>query len=363
MAGPRWRKAGDLEGELCREAYRFDFFQAVRMLERIAFEQDPQAARRQSVHVGHDSPEQEAVRFRSQPSLSFPPNPILHITPLSELDPAQKPIAELVVTFMGVTGPIGVLPYHYTALLLRRIRDKDYSLRDFLDIFHHRAIALFYRAWTKYRLPFAYEHYRTGPANKQDQITWALYCLIGLGTQGLRRRLGVDDEALVYFAGHFAHYPRSAAALETMLADYFELPIQVIQMEGQWLELPPSEQAVMPNPSVPRGMNHQLGVSLVVGDRVWDVQSKFRIKVGPLTYAEFQQFLPSGDALRRLSHLTRTYVGPEFDFDVQLILRADEVPASHVGRKQNRLGWDSWMQTRKFSRDADEAVFTLDEIS
>ena len=123
-----------------------------------------------------------------------------------------------------------------------------------------------------------------------------------------------------------------------------------------------SEQAVMPGQANPKGLNNNLGVSLVVGDRIWDVQSKFRLKVGPLTYAQFQQFLPGGKALRSLCQLTRAYVGPEFDFDVQLILRPEEVPAAQSGQRKSRLGWDSWARTKTFTRFAEDAVFSLDDV-
>jgi len=268
----------------------------------------------------------------------------------------------MVVSFMGVTGPTGVLPYHYTALLLRRIREKDFALRDFVDLFHHRAIALFYRAWVKYRLPFAYERAKLDPDTTEDLITWALYCLAGMGTGGLRGRLEVDDEVFLYYVGHFAHFPRSALVLEGLLADYFSLPIRVLQHQGQWLQLSPGDRSVMPCPAHPKGLNNQLGVSLLAGERVWDIQSKFRLQVGPLTYVQFQRFMPNGDALRPLCQLTRTYVGPEFDFDVQLVLRAEEVPASQLGGNRSCLGWNTWIRTRVFTHPATDAVFCLDQI-
>jgi type VI secretion system protein ImpH len=346
---------------LTQEPYAFDFFQAVRLLERMALARARARALPERIHVGEDQPDEEAVRFRSQPSLGFPASSIFQVRTLAT-DEKPGPLAELIVTFMGVTGPIGVLPYHYTELLLQRIRDKDFSLRDFLDMFHHRAISLFYRAWMKYRLPFSYERSKDEPASRDDLITWGLYCLTGMGTDGLRGRLGVDDEAFLYYSGHFAHFPRSAEALARILEDYFGLPIRVLQLQGQWLQLPESEQALMPSVANPRGLNNHLGVNLVVGERVWDVASKFRLKVGPLTYAQFQQFLPQGSALRSLCQMTRAYVGPEFDFDVQLVLRPEEVPATQMGRGVNRLGWDSWSRTRKHTRFAEDAVFSLDEV-
>ena len=151
----------------------------------------------------------------------------------------------MVVTFLGLTGPSGVLPRHYTELLLQRIREKDFSLRDFLDLFNHRLISLFYRAWEKYRLPIGYERSQLDDPDEQpDPVTRGLYCLVGLGTAGLRGRLDVDDEAFLYYSGHFAHFPRSASALECLLADYLEMPVRVQQCQGQWLALEPDDQAL-----------------------------------------------------------------------------------------------------------------------
>ena len=170
----------------------------------------------------------------------------------------------------------------------------------------------------------------------------------------------MDDEALLYYCGHFAHFPRSALALECLLADYFSLPIRVRQLQGQWLQLAPGDQAAMPSPEHPKGLNNQLGVNLVAGTRVWDIQSKFRIQVGPLTYEQFQRFMPNGDALRPLCQLTRTYVGAEFDFDVQVLLRPEAVPWCQLGGKDAALGWNTWMRSRDFTCTVDDAVFSLD---
>jgi type VI secretion system protein ImpH len=365
MATTRGGENHRLSDRLFREPHAFDFFQAVRLLERLARERARTNPRRQSFLVGQDQPDQEAARFRSQPSLSFPPSPIVQVRALdaeANSEANARPVAEMLVSFMGVTGPAGVLPYHYTALLLRRIRDKDFSLRDFLDLFHHRAIALFYRAGVKYRLPFVYERSKLDASIGEDRITWALFCLAGMGTGGLRRRLEVDDEVFLYYSGHFAHFPRSAVVLESLLADYFAVPIKVLQLQGQWLKLDAGDQAMMPCPACPKGMHTQLGVDLVAGDRVWDIQSKLRLQLGPLTYAQFQRFLPNGDAVRPLCQLTRLFVGPELDFDVQLVLRPEEVPITQVGVKDAHLGWNTWIRTRPFTEAADDAVFFLDEV-
>jgi type VI secretion system protein ImpH len=359
------RDDADLSGRLQREPHRFDFFQAVRLLERLVRDgatTPAPPARRQP--VGGDSPpEQEIVRFRALPSLSFPAAAVAGVRQAASADGArQAPAPEMSVAFLGLTGPAGVLPPHYTALLMRRLREKDTSLRDWLDLFNHRLVSLFYRAWEKYRLPFAYERARLdGPGKEPERVTQALHALVGRGTGGLRGRQEIPDEAQLFYSGHFAHHPRSAAALELLLTDYFALPVGVLQLQGHWLYLDRDDQAQMPSPLQPRGRNNRLGQDLVVGERVWGVESNFRLRVGPLSYRQFLGFMPQvGTSLRPLCHMTRSYVGLEFLFDVQLVLRAADVPGLRLGADGDErpyLGWNTWVRSEPCARDVEDAVF------
>jgi type VI secretion system protein ImpH len=345
------------------EGHRFDFFQAVRVLERIArsrsAEGDP--AR---LPVGYDHPPAgEAVRFRAVASHAFPAGAIREVRAPEPRQP-EGPPPEMVVAMLGLVGPSGVLPRHYTSLLVERIREKDLALRDFLDLFHHRTISLFYRAWEKYRFPAAYERSQLGQAGpEEDLFTRCLYCLVGLGTGGLRRRLEFDDEALLFYAGLFAHGLPSAVALEGMLADYFRLPTRLRQFQGQWLCLARDDRSALPGPPCPEGQHNRLGSDVVAGERVWNVESKFRVRLGPVPYAQFRRFVPSGPALQPLCQMVRTFVGPQFDFDVQLVLRSDEVPQCHMAADAPdppRLGWNTWICSRPPDHDADDATFSLE---
>jgi type VI secretion system protein ImpH len=319
--------------------------------------------------VGHDfPPDREIVRFRAHPSLSFPASPIAQLDQPSPRGPDREASIppEMVVTFLGLTGPAGVLPQHYTELLLHRLRAKDPSLRDFLDLFNHRLVSLFFRAWEKYRLPFAYERAHADEGPEPDLVTQGLYGLVGLGTGGLRGRLDVDDEAFLHYAGHFAHAPRSASALEALLEDHFEVPVRVEQFQGQWLYLDPDDHALLPGPGLPRGRNNVVASNLVIGDRVWDAQSKFRLRLGPLDYQRFRSLMPNGDALQPLAQMTRTYVGPGFDFDVQPVLKPEAVPCCCLipdeGGDGPFLSWNTWIRGEPFTREADDTVFHVERF-
>ena len=190
----------EIREALEREPFCFDFFQAVRLLERLM----PQ---RQAVGK-FVNPSREVVHFGAHPSVSFPPSQ-LHSLTLKEGEPAR-----MTVNFMGLTGPLGVLPHYYTELVIVRERAKDGALRDFYDIFNHRMIALFFQAWQKYRFTVAYER------GELDRFSHHLLDLIGLGTEGLQNRQAVLDESLIYYAGLLAQWPRSASALRQVLTDY-----------------------------------------------------------------------------------------------------------------------------------------------
>jgi type VI secretion system protein ImpH len=362
-----------LEEQLYEEGFAFDFFQAVRVLERLETARKP---------VGRSGPpDAEATRFRAFLSLSFPPSAVHEVSrPTSELR-----LPAMTVTFLGLTGPSGVLPRHYTELLLRLEReakgDVRRSLRDWLDLFNHRIISLFYRAWEKYRFYLPYER---GEYSRKDPdaFTRALFSLVGLGEPALRARMRVavpvvedlhqneralarvDDLSLLYYGGFLVHRPRCAVALESMVHDYFQLPALVQQFLGQWLRLETGDQTQL-------GSGGRLGVNTVAGSKVWDVQSKVRVRLGPLAYRAYEEFLPDRTPVAQrkafflLGHLVRLYVGRELDFDVQLVLRKDEVPACRLGVDGGlgpRLGWNTWLFCERMTRDAEDAVFEGEEL-
>ncbi len=367
MATAGRRKSAALVEQFWAEPHRFDFLQAVRILERLARE-STRGQNRLPRSVGQDGPpSREIVRFSSLPSLTFAAGEIAELArPTAPIYSAADAMPRMMVSFMGLFGPAGVLPQHYTTLIIERthVRHRDYSLRDFLDLFNHRSISLFSRAIEKYRFPFVYERSRLeGPEADEDSFTFGLYSLVGLSTPGLReplREKKPDPETLLYYSGHFAHFPRCATSLERLLADYLGLHVKVEQFVGQWLYLSEADQSCLPGKKYPLGLNHRLGETALCGNRVWSVQTKFRISIGPLTYPEFRRFMPTGDMLGPLCQLVRLYVGEEIDFEVQPILKARDVPQSRGTFQRSaapRLGWNSWVRSQPKKADAGDAVF------
>jgi type VI secretion system protein ImpH len=328
-----------VEERLFAEPYCFEFFQAVRLMQ-IFFPD------RQRVGL-FQSPKSETVRFGVRPSLSFPPSELYSLGEGEEYPPVMR------VNFMGLIGPSGQLPLYYTELVAERARERDRTLRDFFDIFQHRAISLFYRAWEKYR--FAVPHER----GEDDNFSSYLLSVAGLGLPSLQDRQMIGDQEYLYYGGLLSQQPRSAEGLELMLQDYFGVPVRVDQFLGAWYRLDSDAQCNLDDRETD---SQQLGFGTVVGDEIWDPQSHARIVIGPLTLRQYSDFLPTGTAFKPLRTMVRFYAGDELDFEIQLILRKEETPGCELGGSEGpgpQLGWLSWVKTAPMKANPDQTVMQL----
>lgn len=328
-----------IEETLREDANSFEFFQAVTLLQRL---------RRDSQPVGRFSnPEDEAVHFSVNNELAFPASQVQEIS-YREDSPAQ-----MKVNFMGLSGPMGVLPYCYSELVLERLRAKDKSLASFLDIFNHRIISFFYRAWEKYRFPVTYY------LGDEDLFTHHLLDLIGLGTPGLQERQVVPDDAFLHYVALLGEQSRSPSALEAILRDYFQVPVEIEQFIGAWYRLDPSTQCSMQEDN---DDSEQLGRGAIVGDEIWDQRSRVRIKLGPMTLPQYRDFLPDGSAFEPLRAITTFFSNNELDFEAQLFLRQEEVPSCEVGfegEESPRLGWVTWLKSKPLDRNPGDTILRL----
>jgi type VI secretion system protein ImpH len=330
-----------IEELLFEHSYDFDFFQAVRLLHLILSDRPG---------VGRIAkPADEPVRFQVRQSLEFPASSIHAIS--AETDPAQMTIA-----FLGLTGVQGVLPHHYTEYILARAQAKDYTLAAFFDLFNHRIVSLFYRAWEKHSFPARFQ--LAAARQVIDGFTQYLLDWIGLGTAGLQGRMAPRDQALIRYAGLLGQRPACAVSLAAILRDYFGVEVEIEEFVGAWYTLKEEDQCDLSG----EGLSNELGQGAIAGDAVWDPQASFRVRLGPLPLTRFLSFLPGAKAVNELQDLARFYVGPILQFDLQLVLKAPEVPWCRLGDESPagpRLGWCGWLKTEGFSKDAGDAVFTM----
>jgi type VI secretion system protein ImpH len=329
----------EIASRLRQEPCAFEFFQAMRLLEGLLPSREPVG--------GFVHPSFEVVRLATHPSLAFPASEIQSL----QWDTDQTP--KIDVNFMGLTGIQGPLPQWYTATVLEQLRTGDPSLRDFLDVFNHRCLSLFYRAWQKYRFGVAYER------GDRDNFFLNLLALIGLGTPGLSEQQEIFDEVLIFYAGLLAQHQRSPGALEQLLSDYFEVPVEVEQFIGAWYRLSRDSQCCMDDNEF---RSQELGKGAVLGDEIWDQQSRVRIRLGPLSLKQYHEFLPTGSGFKQLQALTRFYSNDEFDYEIQLILQREEVPSCNFGPQEvdsPQLGWVSWVKSDQMNRDPADTVLPL----
>nr|WP_255494814.1 type VI secretion system baseplate subunit TssG [Luteibacter sp. Sphag1AF] len=308
----------------------FDWFEALRRIECV-YTDRPRLGR--SARVADDP-----VRLAHTPSLAFAPCAMDRV----DIDPDRPPRIHSLM--LGLWGPNGALPLHLTEYTLERERTaRDATFTAFADVFHHRMLSLFYRAWA--------DAQPTVQMDRPDEDAFAhfLGALVGIDSPALAERDALPDRFRRYMAGRLVAQARNAEGLVTFLGAFFDVPVRLEEFAVAWMTLP--EEGRLRMGRAMAGM----GTTAVLGASVRDAQHRFRIRLGPMTFADYRRFLPGGDALGELVAAVRFYAGDSFDWDVRLVLRRNEVPLSHMGRS-GRLGMSSWMGCFADPDEADDLV-------
>lgn len=306
--------------ELEKAPWEFDFHLALRRLDR-AYPDRPSIGSAQS-------PGEEPVRLGQDPSLAFAPAPIQAFQSPRGGSPGRMRLA-----FLGLFGTQGPLPLHYTEHARDQLRGAgDRTFAAFVDLFHHRLLAFFQRAWAQ-----------SQPAVGQDRpgsnpFVRYLGSLCGFGFESMLERDPIPQHAKVQFVAHLAGGARNAEGLEAILQGYFSVPVQVEEFVSEWLEIPGEYRW-----QLGRGRAlSALGESTVVGARSFQRSQKFRVAMGPLSPADFQSFLPGTARLKTLAALIRIYVGDELEWDVRLRHQSELRQQLRLG-SGSRLGYNCWL--------------------
>ena len=313
--------------------FAFDFFAAVRLLQS-QFAHLPR--------IGHSSlPSQDPVRFAQSPALEFAP---------ATLEAVQhSPASGCPVIYsrhFGLFGPNGPLPLCMTEYARERIlHHGDATFATFCNIFHHRLLSFFFRAWA--------DAQKTVDFDRPKDQRWQQFAgsLIGIGMKSLQGRDRVPDRAKLYFAGRLVQQSRNAEGLEAIVQDFFGLRTEVQTFVGRWLPLPPGSACKLGETP----QTGALGATVVLGSRFWSCQLHFRLRLGPMKLTEYERMLPSGSSFRRLRDWILQYAGEHYWWDMQLVLAKGEVPVIQLG-VAGRLGWTTWLKTKPFAHDAEDLV-------
>jgi type VI secretion system protein ImpH len=258
-------------------------------------------------------PSDEPIRIGQVPSLAFQASQLASFDLADDAKPGR-----LWVNFLGLLGANGPLPSHVTEYVRSRLRHSgDPTLTAFLNIFNHRMLALFQRAWAMQRPTVALDR---PEHNAFDAYAGAL---MGIGLPELQHRSSVPDHAKLYYLGLLAPAVRNAEGLRALLHDYFGYPTRIEEFVGDWLELPEESRWRL-------GWSAEvskLSNSTILGKRVWRCDHKFRVVLGPLESDDFKSLLPGNAQLEHLTAMVRAYTGDEYDWDLRLIL------AEHASRQ------------------------------
>jgi type VI secretion system protein ImpH len=335
MATQDRRPAPAVARELREAGYRFDFFQAMRLLRMLHSGQKAPAGRGVSFR-------QEPVRLRSTVEMSFPPSDLVQVEfpPEQGAAPERGGMPEMTVAFFGLGGALGPMPRPFSQQLRDRTRAGDTGMRDFLDLFHHRLLSLLYRGRQLRRVWL-----EEGPPEAHDVARY-LYAFMGLGTRGMRGRLKVKDRVLLRYAGLLARRPVSVGALRAMLSDWLGVDVRLRLPRGAWLALEEEQWTRLG----PTGGNQRLGQGAVLGTRAWQEQAGLELELGPLSWRRYRGLLPGGQGLAALRSLIRFALGPGPEVALVLRPRAEDIPEQPLrnpgDRRGPRLGWTSWLRAR-----------------
>ncbi|MBL8310063.1 MAG: type VI secretion system baseplate subunit TssG [Burkholderiales bacterium] len=346
-----------LFGGLGADATRFDFYYTLRHVD---------------AYIDGDVPlgrapraRDEPLRLTQHPSLIFAPSTLYQY----KEGVAAHGLGRLAVHHFGLFGPNGALPQHITEYVQERILHyKDETFARFADIFQHRMILLFYRAWADSQSVTSLDN----PG--RDHFGRYIGSLIGLGQPSLRNRDSVPDHLKLHHAGHLARQTRNPEGLVRALSALLRVPVTLGEFCMQWLRLAPSERTCLVSvASAGDGGQHRielgsassrLGMGAVAGSRVPDVQNKFRLRIGPMPLAEFERYLPGGERFVQVRDWIRNYIGVETAWDMQLVLQRSQVPPAQLG-VTGRLGWTSWlgMPAARRKIDADDVILDAERLT
>lgn len=307
-------------------------------------------AKNKSSRIGYArTPREDKLRLGQNPSTIFAPSAIYSIEKKESVD---QPLIKILS--FGVFGPNGALPIHLTEYVYERLHHYgDSSASDFVDIFHHRLISLFYRAWADARPVVQMD--RPGV----DKFSLYVGSLIGMGFDASWNRDSIEDSAKIAGAGHLVRLTRNPEGLEKLISAYFQIPAKVMEFQKKWVTLEKEDQSCLSKDK----KNNQLGLNLVAGSRVLDVQGQFKICLGPMKLDVFKSFFPNQIGNIKIKDWIRNYIGLEFAWDLQLLLDADEVPPFQLGRSCSALGQTSWLGQRKSLLPADEYILNPEKDS
>lgn len=339
-----------LIGRLLSRPQQFEFFQAVRLLEAWTG-----TGRARSLRSA-------PITFHNRLSMSFPSSDIdaIEVRGNAPTGPAQalRPNANVQIrvtpAFMGLLGATGTLPHGFTESVAAAQLHEAVPLGEFFDLLSQRNYTLFCEAWAKAQITYDFDSGGCSPL---------LPTQLSIAGSATRSPDPVDgsmrEEVRAFYGGLFRMRSASGAVLGQVLTDYFEVPIAVQTLRGEWSALEKTETTVLGQALC------TLGTDAVIGARTFQRDQRIRLRVGPLNLAQFRDFGPRSNGTKGIAQMLACFPVTQFQFEVNLVLRGEDVRPSVLGQSTScesggttGLGMNAFLAAAS-DRNRDDLVFDL----
>jgi type VI secretion system protein ImpH len=314
-----------IQKRLQKRGYQFNFFQAVKLLE-ASYEDRPK--------IGFMGPaDKEVVKIHPNDELAFASSDVTRLV----LDRSEtgEDKWEMVENFLGLYGPNSASPMYIAEMIAQCPRDED-ALRDFFDIFNHRILSLYYRAWKKHNIGASV----TGYCN--DTFSKILFSMIGFDIEGSTDDWKISPGRLLRYSSFFCSKSRPSSGLENMISDFFELnDVSIVQFFPRRYSQSKSSLSRLSN----KDDGGRLGESFVLGETITDIAGQFKIRLGSLTMRQFLDFQPGSRKYQELAFLSKIYVKQQLGFSLELVLKPNESECVVISSVEpvGILGQSSWI--------------------
>jgi len=339
VANPRGVSRGNLEDQLFKEVYSFDFHQVVRLMEFFTPGCTP---------LGEGSnPNSEALRISSRISFSFATADLNNLYPAKAIDPLKK-LPQLSINFMGLAGISKPIPTPYAYRFYQRTRWKDTATKDFLDIFNHRFAGILYRIHKKFRVELSTGFLETTVFGSVLSSIAGIY----QKSDFLKNRMSVPDRSIIGFSAYLWKRPPSSYGLKEIIGSYFSILVKVREYYGAWVKADSSQWSRL---SSKKETFNVLGRTMIIGTKAWDQQGGIVLELGPINYETFLSLLPTGGKYNAFCDLAYLYLGDLYGLKVNFTIKKDTIPKVRLGTNA-ALGYTTWAHSNSFQKDDSQVI-------
>ena len=288
-------------------------------------------------------PSQEPYRIGQLATMAFAPREIASLS-------LRDGCLDVRLFGLGLWGPQGPLPLHMTEVAYHRAEAlQDHTLMNFVDLFHHRALSQFYRAWAASQA--------AASLDRPDDEGFSFYIASLMGTDDAEaRRSCLPPHARYAASAHLVREARNPSGLAATLSHYFGVPIVVEEFVQHWIRVDEAEHSRLGQ----RGVGSIIGEGAMLGELVPDRQHRFRLVVGPLDLHQYVRLTPQGEDMPTLVEWVRAFVGYEFGWEVQLLVKPEEAPPARADGAM-RLGHTTWLGQSPMGKPAIGMTFDAEE--